>query len=371
MRHLSLLLLAMSTTLFAADPAPPAYPLWDNHESVADYAKRVNLPPTKTLDLGNGVKMELVLIPAGKFIMGTPEPQAFATLGYGMNVNFSRMLFAGCALPLLVILAFVLIRAIRNKRRPQLSLGELLMLTIAAGVCLWSGMYWRGSILALEAAEREDAAARARFRTAPHDEMPAHPVTITQPFYMGKFSVTQEQYEKLIALNLSQFKGRDNPVEMISWNDAHEFCEKLTEQTKQTVRMPTEAEWEYACRAGTTTAYHSGDEESDFARVAWYAPNSKNTMHPVGQKEANDFGLYDMHGNVSQWCQDKWDANYYSNSPIEDPQGPAQGYLRVFRGSAWNSSAVSSAVRWSNDPNYRVSTFGFRVVVVGDWFKTP
>ena len=131
-------------------------------------------------------------------------------------------------------------------------------------------------------------------------EHPAHPVTLTQPFYMGKYVVTQEQYQAVTGATPSTFKGNDNPVEQVSWDDAEAFCKKLSEQTKQAVRLPTEAEWEFACRAGTKTTYYSGDTDKDLDRVAWNDANSKNTTHPVGQKEANTFGLYDMHGNVWQ-----------------------------------------------------------------------
>ena len=144
------------------------------------------------------------------------------------------------------------------------------------------------------------------------------------PFYMGKFAVTQGHYQAVTGQNPSQFKGRDNPVETVSWNDAQAFCKKLTSKQIQAVRLPTEAEWEFACRAGTRTRYYSGDTEADLALVAWYsAKNSKGTTHPVGQKEANTFGLYDMHGNVWQWCQDWYGEDYYGKSEAENPKGPA------------------------------------------------
>jgi formylglycine-generating enzyme required for sulfatase activity len=139
----------------------------------------------------------------------------------------------------------------------------------------------------------------------------------------------------------------------------------LAEQATQGVRLPTEAEWEYACRAGTTTTYFSGDAEADLARVAWYSANSKNTTHPVGQKEPNTFGLYDMHGNVWQWCEDRLDKNYYSKSPAENPEGPAQGAYRVLRGGPWALDPMycRSAHRDRNDQVSCYNIFGFRVVV--------
>ena len=138
----------------------------------------------------------------------------------------------------------------------------------------------------------------------------------------------------MIGSNPGKFKGKDNPVEWVSWDDAQAFCKKLSEQTKQSIRLPTEAEWEYSCRAGTKTTYHSGDSDKDLDRVAWYEVNSKRTIHPVGQKEPNTFGLYDMHGNVWQWCEDLWDEKYYSKSPTENPQSRDRGYFRSVRGGS-------------------------------------
>ncbi len=219
----------------------------------------------------------------------------------------------------------------------------------------------------LRVARLEYAAAEARFKCAFKNEKPAHPVSLAQPFYMGKYDVTQEQYQQLIGTNPSKFKGKDNPVETVSSDDAQEFCKTLTERTRQSVRLPTEAEWEYSCRAGTTTTYYSGDAEADLGRVAWYGVNSTNTTHPVGQKEANAFGLYDMHGNVWQWCQDWYGEDYYSKSPVENPQGPDQGTGRLLRGGGWSGNPSvdcrSAGREWLFFPLARGSYVGFRVVM--------
>ena len=358
------IVLSLVGSLQAAEQA--AWPLWDGLKSVEQYAKRVNLPPTQTLDLGNNVNLELVLIPAGKFTMGTPEPPPVDEDGFRKKIITGQALLAASATALLVMLAVVIVRAIRKKRRPQISLGLLLLVTVAAGGAVLSGVHWRLSARGLEQAKVDFVAAKARFDSADQSEKPAHPVTLTKPFYMAKFAVTQEQWQQVMGANPSYFKGRDNPVETVSWDDAQAFCKKVTEQSKQTVRLPTEAEWEYACRAGTATTYHSGDAEANLARVAWYDANSKNTTHPVGQKEANTFGLYDMHGNVWQWCQDWYADDYYGKSPTENPEGSAQGAFRVLRGGSWDDGPVycRSAGRDGYGPGLRrSSSVGFRVAL--------
>ena len=192
-----------------------------------------------------------------------------------------------------------------------------------------------------------------------------HEVTLTKPFYMGKYTVTQEQYQQVMGSNPSNFKGKDNPVEMVSWDDAQEFIKKVSAASAQAVRLPTEAEWEYACRAGTSTRYYSGDTENDLKRIAWFASNSNGTTHPVGQKEPNRFGLFDMHGNVWQWCQDWYDV--HKAEAVVDPQGPAQSgaVIRVVRGGSWNFAPMMcrTVSRDGGFPGHRCSHFGFRVVV--------
>ena len=357
---------------FALGGDTPA-PLWDGHESVVDYAQRVNLPPTRTLDLGGGVKMELVLIPAGKFIMGTPEPTPVDEEGFHKKIVMGQALLAASAAALLVMLMVVAVRAVRNKRRPQLSLGRLLLVTVAAGGCVLSGLHWQHSVQTLENAKAEYPGAEARYKAAKPEEKPAHPVTLTQPFYMGKFAVTQEHYQAVTGQNPSKFKGKDNPVEQVSWDEAQAFWKKLSEQTTDVFRLPTEAEWEYSCRAGTKTTYYSGDTDKDLDRVAWYDANSKGAKHPVGQKEANTFELYDMHGNVWQSCQDKYGQDYYEESGVENPQGRAQGAARVVRGGSWDyyPGFCRSAYRSSVTPGYRGAYVGFRVVVVAPSSRTP
>jgi formylglycine-generating enzyme required for sulfatase activity len=364
MRLLSLFVLALAASLTASEPSPPTYPLWDGQETVADYAKRVNLPPTKTLDLGNGVKMELVLIPAGRFIMGAREPTPVDEEGFHTKIVTGQALLAASIGALLVMLAVVIVQAVRRRQRPKFSLARLLAMTVLAGIAVLSVLHWQESARGLEKEIVEFTTEKARFDSAKSMEKPAHPVTLTKPYYMGKFTVTQEQYQAAIGASPSNFNGKDNPVETVSWEDAQEFCTKLAKQTKKPVRLPTEAEWEFACRAGTTTTHYSGDADADLTRVAWYDGSSKGMTHPVGQKEPNVFGLYDMHGNVWQWCQDWLDS--YKESEAENPQGPVDGGKRLLRGGSWmnNSWYCRSSARAWIEPNTRWQFIGFRVVVL-------
>jgi formylglycine-generating enzyme required for sulfatase activity len=195
----------------------------------------------------------------------------------------------------------------------------------------------------------------------------AHKVTLTKPFELGVYEVTQEQYEQVMGSKPSKFKGPQNPVEQVSWTDAVEFCRMLSELPAEkkagyVYRLPTEAEWEYACRAGTTTKYSFGDSESELGDYAWYDENSRKTTHPVGGKKPNPWGLYDMYGNVYEWCQD-WYGDYPSGSTT-DPTGAASGSFRVLRGGCWNffSDYCHSAFRFSYAPVIRYYYLGFRVL---------
>jgi len=232
-------------------------------------------PPKKlAADLGGGVKMEMVLIPAGEFLMGSPD---------------------------------------RIQREPQ------------------------------------------------------HRVRITRPFFLGKCQVTQEQWQAVMGKNPSQFKGPRNPVENVSWDDCRQFVGQLNAKVgwrKARFALPTEAQWEYACRAGSTTRWCFGDDESKFGEYAWCRANSDGKTHPVGEKKPNAWGLYDMYGNVAEWCQDLYDAAYYEHSPKDDPTGPATGKIRVFRGGCWDFKDCGSATRGHSVPRSRSFYMGFRVALV-------
>jgi formylglycine-generating enzyme required for sulfatase activity len=256
---------------------PPVFADWSFDAAEAarrqdEVSKSLKVDKNLSLKLGNGVKMELVLIPAGKFIMGSPDSEGYS------------------------------------------------------------------------------------------DET-QHEVTITKPYYIGIYTVTQEQYEALMGVNPSHFKGPQNPVEQVSWDDAVAFCKKASEKAGKRFRLPTEAEWEYACRAGSKTRFSFGDDFNGVGDYAWYTGNSERTTHPVGQKKPNAFGVYDMHGNVFEWCSD-WCASI-PNGELTDPAGPDSGGSRVHRGGCWGASSpfCRSARRDSDPPGFCIYYLGFRVVV--------
>ena len=204
-------------------------------------------------------------------------------------------------------------------------------------------------------------------RDAYDDEKPVHQVTISRAFYLGTYEVTQGQWQAVMGSNSnpSVFKGDLNlPVENVSWDDVQAFIRKLNDREGGTrYRLPTEAEWEYAVRAGSTTAYSFGDDAGRLGDYAWYAGNAGTKTHPVGQKRPNAWGLYDMHGNVWEWVQDWYGA--YVAAAVPDPPGPASGSGRVIRGGGWGyySGGCRSATRYGyNAPSDRGGSLGFRLL---------
>jgi formylglycine-generating enzyme required for sulfatase activity len=201
------------------------------------------------------------------------------------------------------------------------------------------------------------------------NEKPQHQVKVNS-FAIGKYPVTQAQYEAVMGTNPSRFQNNpQNPVERVSWNDAQAFCQKLSRITGKTYRLPTEAEWEYACRAGTTTRYYFGDDANQLGDYAWYYRNSQGTTHPVGQKKPNAWGLYDMSGNVWEWCEDNWHDNYIG-APNDgtawiDNDNRSQ-YRKCLRGGSWDDlpNSCRSANRDWYLPGYRNYYIGFRVACV-------
>lgn len=203
-------------------------------------------------------------------------------------------------------------------------------------------------------------------------EKPRHKVNISKAFYIGKYEVTQQQWLAVMGgVNPSNFLSPDRPVDEVSWNNVQVFIEKLNAMEKSSAyRLPTEAEWEYAARAGSEAAYCYGDDPKalQLSQYAWYEQNSAKQTHPVGTLLPNGWGIYDMHGNVAEWVQDKYDKNYYSVSPEKDPTGPTMGKKRVVRGGSWINQPYScrSAARGYYSEDYTDSDFGFRIVRMVD-----
>lgn len=266
------------------------------------------MPVEHDVDLGNGVKLTLVLIPPGEFMMGSPEAERQVALEAATAANDS----------------------------------------------------WAISRISAEA--------------------PQHRVKITRPFYLGKYEVTQVQWQAVMGNNPSEFKAPANPVEQVSWDDVQSFLAKLNAMGTRRVSaakaarvaldvkyaLPTEAQWEYACRAGTAAAFHFGDDWTMPGQYGWFRENSGGSTHPVGRKPPNAWGLHDMHGNVWEWCADWFQERYYATSPIDDPPGPASGPTRVSRGGSWHTGALHcrSAYRGTGRLDYRINSLGFRLALV-------
>ena len=197
------------------------------------------------------------------------------------------------------------------------------------------------------------------------DEKPAHEVCVDD-FYLGKYQVTQGQWEKVMGHNPSSFKGGDNPVEMVTWSDVQRFIERLNSKSDRKYRLPTEAEWEYAARSGGKKEKYAGtNQDGELGEYAWYLDNSGNQTQPVGKKRPNGLGLYDMSGNVWEWCADWYDAHYYQNSPRYNPRGPRNGTFRVLRGGSWYTARkdVRTVNRIWYGPAGENNTIGFRLLL--------
>ncbi|MCI5163253.1 MAG: formylglycine-generating enzyme family protein [Candidatus Electrothrix sp. AX5] len=192
--------------------------------------------------------------------------------------------------------------------------------------------------------------------------LPQHEVCVNG-FWMGRYEVTQAQWQKIMGRNPARFKKGDSyPVEQVSWEDVQKFIVQLNKKSGRNYRLPTEAEWEYAGRAESSYKY-SGSDILD--AVAWYQGNSYGSTHPVGKKKVNAFGLYDMSGNVWEWCSDRYNEGYYAYSPKNNPSGPASGRERVIRGGSWILDSVFCRVvhRNSNHPENSGDLIGFRLVL--------
>jgi formylglycine-generating enzyme required for sulfatase activity len=217
------------------------------------------------------------------------------------------------------------------------------------------------------------------------DESPVHKVWVDS-FLMDRYEVTQEQYVKLVGANPSSFTEANRPVDTITWIHAVLYCnlrsraeglQPCYDEESETwqcnfkangYRLPTEAEWEYACRAGTETEYYFGSGSRSLKKHAWYAENSFKKTHCVGQKRPNLWGLYDMYGNVAEWCNDVYATNYYKRSPSKNPRGPEEGEIKVLRGGGWQDGIDSLRSSWRASENFSfvdacvMDSVGFRCV---------
>ena len=205
-----------------------------------------------------------------------------------------------------------------------------------------------------------------------------HEVLVSS-FYMDKYLITQELYEKVMGANPSRWKGGKNHVEQVRWSDAVKFCNKRSHLEglqpcydlgtwkcnfeANGYRLPTEAEWEYACRAGTSSAFFFGDSPAKLGEYAWFDKNSAGRPHPVGQKRPNPWGLYDICGDVWEWCNDFYKVDYYQEAPPQDPRGPSVGETKVVRGGAWRFGPETSrsSYRYNENPGYSDVCFGYDI----------
>lgn len=185
-------------------------------------------------------------------------------------------------------------------------------------------------------------------------------------FHIGKYEITQAQWKKIMSYNPSFFKNCENcPVENVSFEEINEFIEKLNNLSKKHYRLPTEAEWEFAARGGKLSNLYTYSGSSEIGAVGWYNGNSSSTTHPVGLKKANELGIFDMTGNVWEWCSDRYEINYHKNCPFFNPKGSETNSNRVNRGGSWNyvSSHCKVTIRSHDSPNYKSNILGFRIVL--------
>ena len=207
-------------------------------------------------------------------------------------------------------------------------------------------------------------------KDANDDESPIHKVRITKSFYISKFLTTQGNWKSIMNNNPSFFKklGDDNPIERVSWYLIQDFIKRLNEKEKlkpkEGYRLPTEAEWEYVCKAGSSTKYYHSNKSDLLEEYAWFSYTSNRSTQVVGTKKPNAFGIYDMLGNVREWCHDWYDPKYYQKSPVNDPQGPAKGEFKTMRGGSWYCvpRLTRTTQRYHHIPSSKSFLIGFRLV---------
>jgi formylglycine-generating enzyme required for sulfatase activity len=354
-------------------------------ELVGDIAALLGPPPkaeekrqqaeaeTKRKDVGTSKQIEV--IPTSEptpDALDYPKSKGLETEKAGSKSLMAKVLAAICIVTLITIISIgVFLKDRQRTDQPKRKPGNVETNSIGMKlVYIPAGSFMMGSSRSAAQLAREYDTTKEEYFT---DEFPQHQVRISEGFWMGQTEVTQGQYKSV--MNAQPWSGQDNvqedannPAVLVTWDDAAAFCTKLSQQEGKTYRLPTEAEWEYACRAGTTTRFSFGDSGSSLGDYAWcrsytYEADQKYA-HSVGQKKLNPWGLYDMHGNVWEWCSDWNDEDYYSYSPSVDPKGPPTGTSRSLRGGSWNAYELNlrCSVRLYLNPDYRVVTIGFRVV---------
>ncbi len=338
-------------SIWAEEHQTRVFPPLDENESVVKYSERVGVPSTKTIELGNGIKIYLVLIPPGKFMMGTVDPKEPS------RTDVFGKVITGCGIVcILAIGVWYAIRWRASGRVSSFSLRFLIGISFVVALILYGIVDW----IYISDKWAKYYVEHDRAKWADSNERPARVCEIRKPFYMSRTEITQEQYYEITGSNPSTFIGKSLPVETVSWTEAHDYCVKVTAATKISIRLPNETEWEYSCRSGMQTNYYSGDSEADLKRVGWYCDNSNYATHPVSQKEANAFGLFDMHGNVWEWCED-W---YRNDSSGEEGIAPSNTF-RVIRGGSMNMEAKgcrSASRAGTNGPDDRHYSIGFRII---------
>jgi formylglycine-generating enzyme required for sulfatase activity len=294
-----------------------------------------------------------------------PEPTGLETEKAAGETRTPWVLAAICFVALIAVISIGVWLGFKGPPKPDVKTNAMGMKM----VYIPAGSFSMGSGVSAAQLGREYNTDARNFE----DEVPQHEVKISEGFWMGQTEVTQGQYEAVMNARPWSGKGNvqenpDNPAVYVSWDDATEFCRKLSLREGKTYRLPTEAEWEYACRAGTKTRFSFGDSRRLLEDYAWYAGNTykvdEKYAHPVGQKKPNPWGLYDMHGNVFELCSDYYDSEYYSSSPSVDPNGPSSGTYRSVRSSSWGpyESTLRCSSRSGSDPADSSDHVGFRVV---------
>ena len=345
----------------------------DRYQTVAAFAAALDCASEATEAADQGEEPEVVLVDDGRQPVAESQPHTPAAEPARANQEQQQNEYpepepepeqprrkwlpwvVGVAVAAVAFVAVMLLQrgdepqpmpaTVQQPQRPQHNLPDIAMVYVSGGTFTMGATSEQGS-------------------DAWDDEEPAHSVTLSG-YYIGKYEVTQKLWKAVMGSNPSNFKGDNLPVENVSWDDVQEFLRKLNAMTGKRYRLPTEAEWEFAARGGNSSRGYKYSGSNSFGSVAWYRDNSGSRTHAVGTKSPNELGIYDMSGNVYEWCQDWYGSSYYDNSPRTNPQGPNSGSLRVGRGGSWSTDAGNCRVsdRDYGTPGGRYDGLGFRLAL--------